>query len=69
MSGTGEKKIRVHVIKRESEWAVKKEGAQKASKIYATKAEAVKNAQKLKRKGHDIVIHRPDGSIERWQES
>ena len=60
---------RAHVIKRESGWAVKKQGAQKASKVYTTKEAAVKGAQKLKKEGHDVVIHKKDGSIEKWQKS
>lgn len=57
---------RAHVIKRESGWAVKKQGSERAIKIYDTKAEAVKGAEKLKNKGHDIIVHRQDGSIEQW---
>jgi hypothetical protein len=57
---------RAHVIKRESGWAVKKQGAERAIKIYSTKAEAVKGAEKLKITGHDIIVHRQDGSIEKW---
>jgi len=62
------KKI-AHVIKRESNWAVYKDGATRASKIYDSKAEAVKNARKLKISGHDVVIHRKDGSVERLEAS
>ena len=60
---------RAHVVKRESGWAVKKEGAKRANRIYSTKEEAVRGAQKLKEKGSDIVIHKRDGSIEKWQKS
>ena len=57
---------RAHVIKRGSGWAVKKQGAERAIRIYTTKAEAVKGAEKLKSSGHDIIVHRQDGSIEKW---
>jgi hypothetical protein len=60
---------RVHVIKRDSGWAVKKQGAERASKIYGTKEAAVKGTEKLKQAGHDIVVHKKDGSIAEWHKS
>ena len=63
------KKMIVHVIKRQDRWAVRKHGAGRVSKIYQSKEEAVKSAKKLKRKGCDLVIHKKDGSIQRWEES
>jgi hypothetical protein len=56
---------RIHVISRNGGWAVKKEGNAKASKIYSTKDAAVKGARKTS-KGHDVVVHKKDGSIEKW---
>ncbi len=61
------KERRVHVIKRKDRWAVRKHGASRASKIYHSKEEAVRGAQKLKGKGYDLVIHKKDGSIQRWE--
>lgn len=58
---------RTHVVKRDKGWAVKKEGALRASKVHRTKEDAVRDAQKEKSKGSDIVIHRQDGSIQRWE--
>lgn len=60
---------RAHVVKRESGWAVKKEGAQRADRVYKTKEEAVKGAQKFKKSGSDVVIHKKDGSIQKWEKS
>ena len=60
---------RTHVVKRDTGWAVKKEGAQKASKVYETKKEAVKGAEKHKESGSDIIIHKRDGSIQKWEKS
>lgn len=60
---------RAHVIKRESGWAVKKQGAERASKVYGTKEGAVKGSEKLRKEGHDVVVHRKDGSIENWLKS
>ncbi len=62
----GNKKL--HVISRQGGWAVKKEGNTKASKVYSTKDAAVKGAR-TSSKGQDIVVHKKDGSIERWQRS
>ncbi len=64
-NGSGNK--RAHIIKRENGWAVKKEGNSKATKVYKTQGDAVKGAQKLRSNGHDLVIHKKDGSIRDWQ--
>ena len=60
---------RVHVISRDKHWAIKKEGSSRASKIHQTKEAAVNSTQKLRRRGHDVIIHKRDGSIERWEKS
>jgi uncharacterized protein DUF2188 len=56
---------RIHVISRDGGWAVKKEGSSRASKIYSTKDAAVRGAKKTS-KGQDVVVHKKDGSIEKW---
>ena len=60
---------RVHIISRDNGWAVKKEGASRASRIYENKETAVENAKKLRRTGHDVVVHKKDGSIQKWEKS
>lgn len=60
---------RAHIISRDKGWAIKKEGRSRASQIHQTKEAAVKGARKLKRRGLDIIVHRKDGSIERWEKS
>lgn len=60
---------RAHVISREKGWAIKKEGLSRASKVHQNKEAAVKGARKLKRRGLDIIVHRKDGSIERWEKA
>ena len=67
-SGTATSK-RVHIISRKDGWAVKKEGASRASKIYKKKDSAVNNAQKLKKSGHDVIIHKKDGTIQKWEKA
>ncbi len=60
------KNQRVHVISRKDGWAVKKEGNTKASKLFDKKEAAVEGARKLS-KGHDVIVHKKDGSIQRWE--
>ncbi len=60
---------RVHVIKRDEGWAIKKEGASRATRIYKSKREAVEGAREFKKSGYDVVIHNEDGSIQRWEKS
>jgi len=67
-SGKGTSK-RVHIISRKDGWAVKKQGASRASKIYQKKETAIKGAQKLRKTGHDVIVHKKDGSIQRWKKS
>ena len=60
---------RTHIVKRDSGWAVKKEGAQRATKVYPTKEQAIKGAEKSRKLGNDVVIHKKDGSIQKWKKS
>jgi len=60
---------RTHIVKRDSGWALKKEGSQRASKVFSTKEAAIKNGQVLKNSGSDLIIHRKDGSIQTWEKS
>ena len=60
---------RVHVISRKDGWAIKKEDKTRASKIYNNKDSAISSARKLKEKGHDVIIHKKDGSIQNWEKS
>ena len=61
-----EVKTRIHVIKRSDGWVVKKEGAIRASRKFSTKAEAVDSTEAYRLTGYDIVVHRADGTIEKW---
>ncbi len=60
---------RAHVISRKDGWAIKKEGASRASKIYQNKDSAVKGSEKLRQKGHDVIVHKKDGTIQDWKKS
>lgn len=59
-------KSRVHIIKRETGWAVKREGAQKASKVFGTRDDAKNSAKSYREKGHDVIVHKEDGTIAKW---
>jgi basic membrane lipoprotein Med (substrate-binding protein (PBP1-ABC) superfamily) len=60
---------RVHIIKRNDGWAVKKEGTERASRIYDNKSTAKEAAKSYQDKGHDVIIHRKDGTIEGWKKA
>ena len=62
-------KNRVHILKRGERWAVKKEGKQIASRVFKSKTEAVEDSQNYSTKGFDIVVHRADGTIEKWDKA
>jgi uncharacterized protein YdaT len=55
-----------HVIKRETGWSVKREGASRAASVHKTREEAITNARKLARQSKQsvVVVHSEDGSIE-----
>ncbi len=61
-----ESKSRIHIIKRLGGWVVKKEGAERATRRFSTKEEAISSAIEYRSKGHDLVIHRRDGTVEKW---
>ena len=60
---------RVHVMKRGTGWAIKKQGASRASRVYDSKQEAIEAGRRFKRLGYDLVIHKKDGSIQRLEKS
>lgn len=64
-----ENESRVHIIKRSEGWVIRKEGAERASRKYSTKEEAIDSARLYRLKGYDVVVHRADGTVERWLKS
>lgn len=56
---------RRHVTKGSDGWKNKKEGAERASSVHRTQAEAEKAAKQALQKegGGEVVIHRPKGQI------
>ncbi|MDD5312630.1 MAG: DUF2188 domain-containing protein [Dehalococcoidia bacterium] len=60
---------RAHIIARDRGWAIKKEGSTRASSLHQDKNDAISSAKRLKRQGHDIVVHKKDGSIQKWEKA
>ena len=57
-------KGKIHVVPYGDGWAVKREGADRASKITDTKAEAIEAAQIIAyRNGDEIIVHNKQGHI------
>lgn len=54
---------RVHVVPSKDGWAVKKEGAKRASVVTPTKGSALKAANSLKAAVR-VVVHKKDGTIQ-----
>lgn len=54
-----------HVVPSGDEWAVKKQGAEQASRVAATQKEAIDHAETFARRQAPsrVVIHREDGAI------
>lgn len=54
----------LHVVPRGEKWAVEREGAQRASKIFPTKKEAEAYAREVaKREGGEVITHNEEGKI------
>lgn len=53
-----------HVVPRGKQWAVQREGAQRASSLHPTQTAAAAAGRKLAKADEtELVIHRPDGRI------
>ena len=65
LNATAEKIKIVHVIPRKGRWAVKNQGAAKATKLFKSKTEASLFATKLAKKHQPgrIIVHNRDGEI------
>ncbi len=53
-----------HVVPQGTGWAVRREGAERASSRHDTQADAIAAGRELARTNHtELVIHRPNGQI------
>ncbi len=70
MRSIGLKSNSIHVLSYKNDWAIIKEGLNKADKIYSNKVDAISNARRIAKKEHvnNIIIHRKDGSISKLEE-
>ena len=59
MAKTKTSSDRMHIIKRDNGWAVKREGAGKASKVYDTKEEAVQGTDNFSKSCQQFKINKP----------
>ena len=53
-----------HVVPGQNGWAVKREGAERASSVHSTQQEAIDAGKQLAQtRKTELVIHRPNGQI------
>lgn len=54
----------VHVVQRDSGWGTLREGAQRATQVYDTQAQAIQAGRQMARKEQgELLIHGEDGRI------
>jgi hypothetical protein len=54
-----------HVISSNGSWAVRRAGAERATRLFATQGEAVKHARVIARKEHTaLYVHKKDGTVQ-----
>lgn len=53
-----------HIVPQSNGWAVKREGAERASSLHSTQGEAIDAGKQLAQSNRtELVIHRPNGQI------
>ena len=62
---TGHDPARYHVIPQKGSWAVKREGAKRATKVVSNKSTAVSIAKGIVSSSSGVTVHRRDGTVER----
>ncbi|MGE5524959.1 MAG: DUF2188 domain-containing protein [Rhodospirillaceae bacterium] len=56
---------RIHVVKQGDDWALKREGAGRASALFDTKAEAVQSgADRARAEKGQLIVHKETGAIQ-----
>ena len=54
----------VHVVQRDSGWGTLREGAQRATQVYDTQAQAIEVGRQMARRGQgELLIHGQNGRI------
>ncbi|HLV01310.1 MAG TPA: DUF2188 domain-containing protein [Acidobacteriota bacterium] len=66
LPGPGQKHSVIHVMRSDAGWAVKREGAGRATRIFKTREEATEAAQKWVHESlpGELIIHHPDGTVQ-----
>lgn len=66
LAGPGEKHSVIHVMHSDAGWAVKREGASRAARVFKTKKEALEAAHKWVQDSlpGELIVHHPDGTVE-----
>lgn len=55
----------IHVVPHPEGWATKKEGAEKAGRVFETKQEAMEQGrEQAKRENVELVPHKKDGTVQ-----
>jgi hypothetical protein len=55
-----------HIVPHEDGWAVRKDNAERASRVTPTKEEAERVGRQIsKNQGTELIIHRKDGTIQK----
>jgi hypothetical protein len=58
-------KSKVHVVPHADGWATRREGSDRVSRVFQTKAEADEAGRKAAKADHvELIIHRKDGTIQ-----
>ena len=57
---------RLHIISRGTRWALTRENADRALRVFDTKVTALRYALPYLATGYDIVVHHRDGMVEEW---
>jgi hypothetical protein len=60
---------RYHIITRGKGWALLKESNSQATGLYDKKEEAIVAAEKYRAKGFDVIVHKTNGSVEKWKKA
>ena len=58
---------RVHIISQGNSWKVKREGNQRATRVFSRQGDAIRYTSSTM-STYDRVVHKKDGSFSRWTE-
>lgn len=66
LADPGQKHSVIHVMHSDAGWAVKREGAGRAARVFKTREEAMEAAQKWVHESlpGELIIHHPDGTVQ-----